>query len=122
MRKKSLEQIVRPEDNEKERSGAFAALVHATGMRDRGHFSPAEARDLQRLFAQAFRDTPESDEFDARVRDGSYSQLEDLCGYADGEDPDEVTIARALMIITWQRYLPNCCSGAKKLAHRKATS
>jgi hypothetical protein len=89
MRRKSLEQIARPDDPETERRGAYSAMEHALDMAGRGHFSPAEMRDLQRLFAQAYRDTMSGDEFDGRFRDGSYGQLEDLCGYGDDEDVDE---------------------------------
>jgi hypothetical protein len=87
MLKKSLEQIV-SDDPETEREGAFRALVHATGMRDRGYFSPDELRGLRRVFAQVYRDTMSSDEFDARQRDGSYSQLDEMCGYTDNESED----------------------------------
>jgi hypothetical protein len=89
MRKKSLEQVVRPDDPEAERSGAFAAMTHALDMAGRGHFSPTEMRDLQRLFAQAYRDTMSGDEFDQRTKDGSFNQLQDLCGYGDDDDEDE---------------------------------
>jgi hypothetical protein len=74
---------------ETERRGAYSAMEHALDMAGRGHFSPAELRDLQRLFAQAYRDTMSGDEFDGRLGDGSYSQLEDLCSYGDDEDEDE---------------------------------
>ena len=63
---------------ETERRGAYSAMEHALDMAGRGHFSPAELRDLQRLFAQAYRDTMSGDEFDGRLGDGSYSQLEDF--------------------------------------------
>ncbi len=88
MRKKSLEQIV-SDDPERERTGAYRAMEHALDMAGRGHFSPAEMRDLQRLFAQAYRDTMPGDEYDARRKDGSFNQLQDLCGYGDDEDVDE---------------------------------
>jgi hypothetical protein len=89
MLRKSLEQTSRPDDPESERAGAFEALMHATGMRDRGYYTKDELRDLQRVFAQVYRDTMSGDEFDARLRDGSYGQLEELCGYGDDEDADE---------------------------------
>jgi hypothetical protein len=90
MRKKSFEQVVGPDDPESERSGAYAAMMHAMDMAGRGHFTPAEMRDLQRLFGQAYRDTMDGSEYDAMRKDGRFDQLQDLCGYADGEDPDEV--------------------------------
>jgi hypothetical protein len=90
MRKKSLEQIVRPDDPEAERRGAHTAMEHALAMAGRGHFSPSELRDLQRLFAQKYRDTLPDDEYDQRTKDGSFDQLQDLCGYGDDDDEDEV--------------------------------
>jgi hypothetical protein len=88
MLKKSLEQIV-SDDPETERTGAYAAMEHALDMAGRGHFTAAEMRDLQRLFAQTFRDTQDGSEYDAMRKDGRFDQLQDLCGYADGEDVDE---------------------------------
>jgi hypothetical protein len=90
MRKKSFEQIVRPDDPEAERRGAHTAMNHALDMAGRGHFSQAELRDLQRLFAQKYRDTLPDDEYDQRTKDGTFDQLQDLCGYGDDEDEDEV--------------------------------
>jgi hypothetical protein len=89
MRKKSLEQVVRPDDPEAERRGAHTAMNHALDMAGRGHFSPAEMRDLQRLFAQKYADTMDGNEFDQRTKDGSFDQLQDLCGYSDDDDEDE---------------------------------
>jgi hypothetical protein len=71
MRRKTLEQIVQPDDDRpNQRSGLLHALKHACSMKETGWLSKAECDDLVKYFIQGHMDTMGDDELDHAMGSG----------------------------------------------------
>ena len=95
MRRKSLEEIVGPEPSRSDRViAAERCLNHVKHMHATGHATPRDVCDVHADYARERLDAATPEELHALEKSGELSQWEDLAGFEDHEDADQVAARR----------------------------
>lgn len=114
MRRKSMQEVVRPAKPQESLDGITRALAHAKHMHGAGHLSDAERDDFAKLaMAEGLNHLPDND-FDSMLQNGGLDRVREAAGYEDGDDPEAVDGRRHAVGV---RVLVNLLAGAAHAGH-----
>jgi hypothetical protein len=90
MRRKSMKEVIAPEEGRDTLAGMNRAIAHATHMHRTGQLSDKERDDFAKLAMSELLEHSSMEDFDRMLQNGDFERIREQAGYRDDEDPDEV--------------------------------